>query len=389
MLNIQQVTEAIDLYRRNKGFIKKLTRTDHPAILAAEAYLKLLQLQKVLLSNQDLFNINRFFLLDHPVKPGTPAYAAWLFINYQNFCTLNYAQVTKLTKLLGDPVLIKKAGFATCSKAGYQKFPAHFSKLSLGQLDNRSNAEKMQEFFCVLSQCYLDDRFTDDCFLALSKLCVEGMLNQEYINTIKQSVQASFLVESLINLKHTDTLSAENQDFIIAYSGSMIVPVTNILIALDKTGLNTLTNRKILAGFSTPIPLHRIIQILVKNELLTQENFDLISAENNLSWLIATEEMPEELITTEIWQGLINLSKNSNENDFRKDIKAYADMLKKKLNDERKLELEQKIEKANLASEDPIGAQAVTARARFFSVTPVKLTQSAENKVPKVNFSLN
>jgi hypothetical protein len=76
MLNIQQVTEVINLYRRNKGFIKKLTRTDHPAILATEEYLRALHLKNDILSNQNLFDINRFFLLDHPVKPGRASYTA-------------------------------------------------------------------------------------------------------------------------------------------------------------------------------------------------------------------------------------------------------------------------------------------------------------------------
>lgn len=294
MLDTQQVTEAITLYRQNKGFIKKLTRTDHPAIRATEVYLNL-QARKEL-TNQDLFNINRFFIIDYPVKPGKAAYKAWFAINYQNFTEL--------------------------------------SKLSMEQLDSKSNAEKMQEFFHVLSQCYLEDSFTNDRFLALSKLCVEGMLNQEYIDAMKQSAQASFLANCLIKMKHTDTLTTENQNFIISYSGPFIISVTDILIVLEKTGLNTLANRKVLADFSMPIPLHVAIKLLEKKGLLTQENFDLISVENNLFWLIALEEMPEALITPEVWQGLVDLSKTSNEKEFRKDIQDYVEVLKGKLSGE-------------------------------------------------------
>ncbi|MEN9450657.1 MAG: hypothetical protein RJA83_1275 [Pseudomonadota bacterium] len=381
MLNIQQVTEAINHYRHNKGILKKIRRTEHPAISATETYLHSLQSNKTLLSNQDLFKINCFFLLDHPVKPGKASYAAWLAINYQNFCALNFGQITRLSQLLPDPVPIKYSGFATCRKAGYGEFPEHFSKLSLEQLDNKSNAEKMQEFFQVLSQGYQENTLTDDRFLALSKLCVEGMLTQEHINAIKSNVQANFLAKCLIKMKHTDTLTPENQAFILAYPGSIIIPVTHILIALDKTGLNTLTNRKILADFSYPIALHRTIKCLEKNGLLTQENFDLISAEHNLSWLLALEEMPEALITAEVWQGLLNLSENSNENDFRKDIQAYAEVLKKKLNVER-------MEKDILDSEEHIETQAISPRTQFFSVTPATVTPSTEEKVPKVNFSL-
>ncbi len=266
MLNIQQVTEAINLYRQNKGFIKKLTRTDHPAIRATEIYLNSLQAHKQL-SNQDLFIINRFFIIDHPVQLGKAAYEVWSTINYQNF--------------------IKQ-----------------FSKLSVEPLDSKRNSEKMQEFFHVLSQCYLEDSFTNDCFLALGKLCAEGMLNQEYIDVMRQSAQASFLASCLIEMKRTDTLTTENQNFIISYSGPAMVRVTEILIVLEKKGL------------------------------LTQKNFDLISAENNLSWLIALEEMPEELITPKTWQGLVNLSKISNEKEFKKDIQNYVKVLKGKLNDE-------------------------------------------------------
>lgn len=88
-----------------------------------------------------------------------------------------------------------------------------------------------------------------------------------------------------------------------------------------------------MAHLPFPVPLHRTINCLDKKELLTQENFDFISAENNLSWLIALEEMPDELITAEIWQDLLNLSKKTNiENELRKDIKEYAEQLRKKLN---------------------------------------------------------
>lgn len=385
MFNIQQVTEAINLYRQNKGFIRKLNRTDHPAIVATEAYLKSLQLHEGLLSNQDLFNINRFFLLNHPVKPGRASYTTWFSINYQNFCALNYGSVKKLAELLGYPVSIKYAGFATCSKAGYQKFPDHFSKLTLDQLDNRSNTEKMQEFFQVLRQCYLENNFTDDNFLALSKLCIEGMLTQEYITAIKKSNQANFLAICLIKMKHTNTLTTENQNFIISYPKAITIPVAQILIALDKSGLNTLTNRKILADFSMPIPLYRVIKLLEKLALLTQENFDLISAEKNLSWLIALEGIPDELVTPEIWEGLRNFLKNESDSydAFRKDIKEYADMLKKKLNVEQ-------IKNDILASEDPIKIQAVstsTARSRFFSVEPVSLPATLETATPKVSYT--
>ncbi|MGC1853992.1 MAG: hypothetical protein WA659_01240 [Candidatus Aquirickettsiella sp.] len=380
MPNIQQVNEVINRYRRNKGIMKKITRTDHPAIQATEVYLKSLQRDKDFLSSQDLFKINRFFVFDHRVKPGTASYEAWYAINYQNFCGLNREQANQLTKLLGHPLPMEYSGFATCSKAGYQQFPECFSKLTLLELDNSSNAKKMQEFFQVLSQAYQENSLTGDSFLALSKLCVEGMLSQENVAHIKQSTHANFLAKCLIRMKHSDTLTEENRQFILSYSGSFVITVTQSLIFLDKTGLNTLNNRKILSDFSFPIPLHRALRFLEKKGLLTQASFDLISAENNISWLLALEEMPEELITTEIWEGLVNLSKTSHENDFSKDIKDYAEVIKRKLH--------VVIEKDRLASEDQIETQAVistsSARARFFSVTSA-LTQLAEDKVPDLN----
>lgn len=378
MLNIQQVTEVINHYHHNKGILKKLRRTEHPAIRVTDEYLKSLKIHKGLLSNQDLFKINRFFLCDYPVKPGKASYKAWAAINYQNFCTLNYGQITRLSKLLTHPVPIKHSGFATCSKAGYQQFPEHFSKLTLERLDVRSNEEKMYEFFLLLSKIYqkiklndngmqeinLDDEsdrntiFNEDQFLGLSKLCVEGMLTQEYIDAVLKNRQANFLAKCLIKMKHTDTLTADNQNFILTYSGALIIPVTRCLVSLDKVGLNTSINRTTLDSFSFPVPLQRTIEWLEKIELLTQENFDLISAEENIAWLCALEEMPEALITAEIWQGLVNLSINSNENDFRKDIKDYAEVLKKKLNVEQ-------IKKDILVSED-IETQATTSTPGFF-----------------------
>ena len=314
-MNIQHVTDAIQHYRRNKGFIKKLTRTDHLAIRATEAYLNTLQTTTGL-SNLDLFNINRFFLQDHPVKPGHASYEVWLAINYQNFCDLNFVQATQFDK----------------SKKG-----------------------QMLEFFKVLSLGYQQDNLTEDCFLAFSQLCA------------------------------ADTFSAENQDFIITYSGLLIIPITSLLIALDKTGLNTLTHREILANFPFPVALNRITQCLEKLNLLTQENFDLISSENNLAWVIALEEIPESLITAEVWHDLVSLSKTSHERDFRKEIKDYVDALKKKLNSE-------EIEEVSLVSEgqaDPI-EPASSVRARFFSAAPANpppSVESVEDEVPKVSFA--
>lgn len=386
MLNIQQVIEVINRYHHNKSIIKKLARTEHPAIRATNEYLKSLKPEEDLFSNQDLFNINRFFLCDHPVKPGNASYKAWYAINYQNFCDLNLGQTNRLGQLLSHPVPVEYAGFATCSKAGYQQFPEHFSKLSVEQLDNKSNAKKMKEFFQFLSQVYkkinLSDAsdqeiiFNEDHFLALSKLFVEGMSCQTYIDAILKSSRANFLAKCLIIMKHTDTLTLENQEFILTYSGGLIIPVTRCLVSLDKAGLNTSFNRTTLGSFSFPIPLQRIIKLLEKIELLTQENFDLISAENNLSWLLALEEMPEALITAEIWQGLVNLSQISHENEFRKDIKDYAEVLKKKLN-------VKQIEKDIMTSEDDIETQAVTSTTRFFSV-PENFSSTVD-KIQKIN----
>lgn len=393
MLTILQVTDVINLYHHNKGILKKLRRTEHPAIRATDEYLKSLKIHKGLLSNQDLFKINRFFLSDHPVKPGKASYMAWAAINYQNFCTLNYVQITHLSRLLTHAVPTKHAGFATCSKAGYQHFSEHFSKLTLEQLDNRSNAEKMQEFFQVLSRMYqkikLHDKkeinlsdenvqdiiFNEDHFLALSKLCVEGMLTEVYINAILKSNHANILAISLIYLKRKDSLNLENQQFIFAYSG-MIIPMTHSLVALKKAGLNTLGNREILANLPFPVPLHRTIKCLEKKELLTQANFDFISAENNLSWLIALEEMPDELITAEIWKDLLNLSKKTNiENELRKDIKEYAEQLRKKLNIDY-------IEKDILACEEQIETQAKSSTIRFFPAIPANPTPPTEREMP-------
>lgn len=397
MLNIQHVTEVINHYHRNKGILKKIRRTEHPAIRATDEYLKSLKMHKDLLSNQDLFNINRIFLSDYPVTPGKASYVAWAHINYQNFCALNVGQVSRLAKLRSHPIPTKYSGFATCSKAGYQQFPGHFSSLSIEQLDKRSNAEKMLEYFQLLNRVYqkikLNDNgtqdinlentdadeiiFNEDRFIALSKLCVEGMLTQTHIDAILQSNHANFLAKSLIYLKHTDTLTLENQQFILTYSGALIIPVTHILVNLDKAGLNTLANREIFAKFSIPYPLHRIIKCLEKIGILTQENFMLISAEKNLTWLLALEEMPEELITPEIWQELIHLSKICSENELRKNIKDYAELLKKKLNIEQ-------IEKDILASEEQIETQVMTSSTRFFSVTPANCMPPIEDIAPKV-----
>jgi hypothetical protein len=182
-------------------------------------------------------------------------------------------------------------------------------------------------------------------------------------------------------MKHTGTLTAENQQFISAYSGALIIPVTHMLIALEKAGLNTLTNRQSLANFSSPLPLHRAFEFLEKIDFLTQENFAVISTEDNLSWLLALEEMPKDLITAEIWQSLLNLLKTSNENDFKKDVKDYAEMLKKKLNVEQ-------TEKGSLVSKEQVEPvePSSSARARFFSVTPVNPQPAVTNAALKVSF---
>ncbi|MEN9916649.1 MAG: hypothetical protein RLY40_581 [Pseudomonadota bacterium] len=381
MLDIQQVTEAINLYRRNKGFIKKLTRSEHPAITATAAYIATLRLHKKILSSEDLFTINRFFLLEHPVHPGKAAYKAWLDINYHYFCVLNHAQTLHLARLLKSPVPIKYAGFATCSQAGYQQFPEHFSKLMREQLDKKSNGEKMWEFFQVLSVAYQQNDFTEEYFPAFSKLCVEGMLNQHNIRIIQQSKQASLLAECLIKLKHTDTLTAENQLFISTYSQLFLIQVTQMLIVLDIAGLNTLTNREILASFPHPLPLRRAIAWLEKINALTQENFDVISAEANLSWLLALEEMPEALITEKTWQGLLNLSKKGEESEVRKNVKDYAELLKKQHREQ--------IGNGILPNNKVIETQTIastSAVANFFSVTPtMPFTPSAADEALKAS----
>lgn len=338
MLNIQDVTNAIRHYRRNKSFIKKLTRTDHPAIGATEAYLNSLPDRgNNLFSNQNLFTLNRFFVLDHPVKPGHAAYKAWVSINYQNFSGLNEVKATQLL---------------------------------------RNNPERMQEFFQVLAQAYSETNLTEDVFIALCKLCVEGMLSQDYVNAIKRSQQANCLAESLITLKDSGSLTAENQNFIVAYSELPNLPVTPLflltpmLIALDKAGLNTCPNREILGNFSHPFPLHGALRCIEKIGLLTQENFNFISAENNLFWLLALKEMPEELITVDVWEGLVGLSKTSNETNFSKDIKDYARSLEK-----RRLKAEG-TEKDTLASGRSMETQG--SRLGIFFETPPNVTLSLE-----------
>ena len=87
--------------------------------------------------------------------------------------------------------------------------------------------------------------------------------------------------------------------------------------------------------------------------------------------------MPEELITPEIWQELIHLSKICSENELRKNIKDYAELLKKKLNIEQ-------IEKDILASEEQIETQVMTSSTRFFSVTPANCMPPIEDIAPKV-----
>jgi hypothetical protein len=314
MPNIQHVTDAINHYRGNKSFIKKLMRTDHLAIHATEAYLNALP-ASTSLSNFDLFCINHFFLRDHPIKPKGAAYKAWLAINYQNFCDLNFVQATQFDK----------------SKKG-----------------------QMLEFFNVLSLAYQQKNLTEDRFLAFSQLGA------------------------------ADALSAENQDFIMTYSGRLIIPITSLLIALDKAGLNTLTNREILGKLDFPTPLSHAIQLLEKLEPLTQENFDFISAKDNLAWVTALEEMPESLMTAEVWPDLVSLSQTSPERDFRKDIKDYVDALKKKLKSDQ-------IEEASLVTtaQVELGSSSPTS-SRFFSETPANPTPSVESvkdDVPKVSFA--
>jgi hypothetical protein len=91
MLNIKQINEIINIYQRNKGILKKITRTDHPTISATKDYLSALRNYSVLepLSIQDLLSINDFFCKDFPVEPGQAAFAAWVSINHQHFCALN------------------------------------------------------------------------------------------------------------------------------------------------------------------------------------------------------------------------------------------------------------------------------------------------------------
>lgn len=351
MLDIQKVNDTITLYRRNKGFIKKLIRSDHSAILATEAYLKSLQ-NNTLLSHQDLFSINRFFLLDHPIKSATAAYTAWLTINYLYFCELNSVQVHKLAQLLQTMVPLKYAGFTTCSKAGYQKFPENFSKLTLEQLDNRKNSDKMAEFFKVSSKAFQQNKCTEDGFVALSKLCVEGMLNQANVDHIQQSSHPKLLAECLILMKHSNILTPENQQIVIGFP--YLQQLQHTMICLEKIGL------------------------------LTQEDFAMISKENNHPWLLALEEMPKELVSTRIWEGLVNLLKNSDINDFKTDIKAYADMLKQDVTIEQ-------MEKISLADEDIAkkiqATSSQVSTSRLFSVSPANLQPTAEEVSEKINLA--
>ncbi|TLY47328.1 MAG: hypothetical protein E6K54_06855 [Gammaproteobacteria bacterium] len=342
MLSIQHLTDAINFYHRHKGLIKKITGSKHAAILATETYLQSLQPDRNLISNQDLLTINRFFLFDHPVQPGKAAYETWLFINYHYFCDLNFAQVDQLAQLLNCSVPLKHAGFATCSEAGYQKFPENFSKLTLEQLDNRSNAEKMREFFNVLSAAYQHNNFSEDGFVALSKLCVQGMLNQDIINLILQNKQANFLAECMIMMKHSDILTPKNQQILIDFP--YLQRLLRTMLCLEKIGL------------------------------LTPENFAEISGDNNHAWLLALEEMPEALITPEIWQGLLNLLKNSHISDFKNDIKEYAEMLMQEANVEQK-------EKVSLISEEAQATQSRPSTSRLFLISPGTLSAVVNEEV--------
>lgn len=346
MLSIQHLTDAINFYHRHKGLIKKITGSKHSAILATETYLKSLQPDTNLISTQDLLTINRFFLFDHPVQPGKAAYETWLYINYHYFCDLNFAQVDQLAQLLNGSVPLKRAGFATCNEAGYQKFPENFSKLTLEQLDNRSNAEKMREFFNVLSVAYQHNNFSEDGFVALSKLCVQGMLNQDIINFIMQNKQPNLFAECMIMMKHSDILTPENQQILIDFP--YLQASLRAMLCLDKIGL------------------------------LTPENFAEISGDNYHAWLLALEEMPEDLITPEVWRGLLNLLKNSDISDFKNDIKEYAEMLMQEVNVEQ-------MEKVSLISEEAQATQSRPSTSRLFLVSPVNPSVVNEEVVATSN----
>lgn len=351
MLNIQQVTDAIHGYHRNKGFIKRIIKSSHSAIRATESYLQSLQENKGLISEQDLFSINRFFLLDHPVQSGTAAYKAWRLINYHYFCDLNAVRVTQLTQLLKHSVPLKYAGFATCSKAGYQNFPKNFSKLMLAQLDSGSNAEKMDDFFKVLSAAYQQHHFTKECFVALSKLSVEGMLNPDTVNLIRENKHAHLLAECLILMKHNDILTADNQQRLIDFA--YLQPLYRTMIGLERIGI------------------------------LTQENFSVISADNNHPWLLALEEMPEDFMTPGIWEGLLSLLKNSDISDFKTDIKAYAEMLRQGFIGEPMEEMS--LEKMQLVNEKGQARSSLASTSRLFLVSPVSLPEVVKDTSAKIN----
>lgn len=339
MLNIQHVTDAIHHYHRNKGFIKRILNSSHLAIRATETYLQALQKNKDLISDADLLTINRFFLLDHPVQPGKAAYETWRFINYHYFCDLNAVSIAQLAPL------------THCDNASVQRSPEDFSKLALAQLDKRSNAKKMREFFKVLRLAYQQNNLTEDGFVALSKLCIEEMLSQDYANLIQQNKQANFLAECLIMMKHHDILTHDNQQTLI--------------------------------DFAYLQPLHRTMVCLARIGILTQKNFSVISADNNHQWLLALEEMPEDLITPGVWEGLLNLLRNNGITDFKKDIEAYTEMLRQDITGEQMEEVH--LEKLNLVSEEGPARQNIASTSHMFLVSPVKLPELIEETSAKIN----
>ena len=303
MLNIQKVIDVINHYHRNKGFIKKITRSSHPAIQATETYLQSLQAEqpeRVLMSDQDLFIINGFFLVDYPVQTRKAAYKAW--------CAINYHSLGQ-----GDSV----------------------QNIQQASLDKHSNTKKMMdEFFKVCRDAYQHNNLTEEGFVALRQLCAEGMLTTDLVNLVHHSQQAALLVDCFILLIRNNLLTPQNQQMVVEFP--FLQQLQHTMICLEKIGL------------------------------LTQKNFATISAESNQIWLLALAEMPEDLFTAEVWEGLLNLLRNADVRNFKTDVNKYVQLLKEERaeNSTKKISfIDEKIQSsANLASS-----------TRLFSVSPVNV----------------
>lgn len=181
---------------------------------------------------------------------------------------------------------------------------------------------------CV-QHLFLKKQLSENNFINLSRLWIEEILSHDHFNAILSSDNAYFLVAALIHLKKGNALTAENTSFIFSYKTLLACPLACILLYLDQQQLNTPENRSHLRRSSDRlIPLLYAIELLIKAECFTQENFELIQADDKKDWLYTLWVVPVDLIDDEVWRRLVNLSITSNKKEFKKDIEAYIQILK-------------------------------------------------------------